>query len=286
MASPFDLVSLDVVKSYIGGAAQVGDPKVAQIITAVSQAIARYTDVTILPQRFTEVRDGNPNGIMLRNWPVISIESVVSRAPGFGVSANLSPLTAGGTSTFGGGYGYILDAPRDPQADAPQMLRAPYGGMPKGEANVTVVYTAGYQVTGEPAAAPAPSDGAVTVTVTAAQPQGAWGSDQGVSYASGAPLAAVTAGSEAKGAYSVAEGVYTFSAADAGAALAISYGYVPADIANAAIEWIQDRLAYQSRVGVTAKTLGGQETTSFRVTAVPEFVKSILLPYTNVVPIT
>jgi hypothetical protein len=50
--------------------------------------------------------------------------------------------------------------------------------------------------------------------------------DQGVIYAAtGLPLTQVAAGSEALGKYSVAAGVYTFSAADAGTGIAISYAY-------------------------------------------------------------
>ncbi|HLY53950.1 MAG TPA: hypothetical protein VKS60_00250 [Stellaceae bacterium] len=68
-----------------------------------------------------------------------------------------------------------------------------------------------------------PSSSAYTVTVAnSAHFLG----DQGVIYAAtGLPLTQVASGSEATGKYSVAAGVYTFAAGDAGAQLAISYVY-------------------------------------------------------------
>ena len=268
MASPIDLVTLAQVQAYVGGAAGVSQVKLGQLITSVSMAILAMTNrATILPKTFTEVRDGSPRGIMLRNWPVISVASVTVGAPGttFGLSVN-------------GSLGYLIDTPDDPPAGSPQMLTAPYGGIPRGDANVAITYTAGYQITGEPQTAGA--------SVSVAGPFGAWGSDQGVSYAAGGPLAAVAAGKEALGTYSVSGGTYTFSAADAGAALLISYGFIPADLANAALEWIADRLAYQDRIGVASKSLGGQETVSYRIGATPDFVKGMVANYTNPVPIT
>ena len=267
MASPIDLVTLAQVQAYVGGAAGVPQAKLGQLITSVSMAIVAATNrSSILPKTYTEVRDGSPRGIMLRNWPVISVASVTVGSSGttFGPSVN-------------GALGYLIDTPDDPPAGSPQMLTAPFGGIPRGDANVVITYTAGYQITGEPQTAGA--------SVAVVAPFGAWGLDQGVSYAAGGALAAVQAGKEALGAYSVSGGTYTFSAADAGAPVLISYGFIPADLANAALEWIADRLAYQDRIGVASKSLGGQETVSFRIGATPDFVKAMVANYTNQVPI-
>ena len=272
MPSPSDLVTLAEVQAYIGQAANNG-AKVGMIITAVSAAIRRMTDCVILPTSFTETYDGSPFGVMLRNWPIISVDSVTIRPCGFGGTMALQP-------SVNGSRGYSIEVAGDPQASTPQMLTAPPGVFFKGSQNVTVSYRAGFQVSGEAATVPA---GGGTVTVQ--QPSGAWGSDQGVSYATGGALQSVS-GTPGQGQYSVAAGgVYTFSAADAGASLLISYGYVPADLANAAMEWIADRLAYQDRIGVASKSLGGQETTSYRISQVPAFVTALLQPFTNVVPI-
>ena len=272
MASPIDLVTLDTAKAYLGGAAAGNDAKLAQLITSVSLAILAATNrSSILPKTYTEVRDGSPRGIMLRNWPVISVAIVGVASCGFGGATTFGP-------SVNGSLGYLIDDADDAPAGSPQMLTAPFGGIPRGDANVAITYTAGYQVTGEAQTAGA--------SVSAVAPYGAWGSDQGVSYAAGGALAAVQAGEEKLGTYSVSGGTYTFSAADAGAAVLISYGYIPADLANAAMEWIADRLAYQDRIGVSSKSLGGQETVAYRIGATPDFVKAMVANYTNAVPIT
>jgi hypothetical protein len=69
-----------------------------------------------------------------------------------------------------------------------------------------------------------------------------------------------------------------------GKVVAITYHYVPADLANAALDWIRDRMAYAERVGLQSKSLGGQETVSYRITAVPDCALAALQPYRAVVP--
>ena len=53
----------------------------------------------------------------------------------------------------------------------------------------------------------------------------------------------------APGNMSVAGGVYAFSAADAGKAVSISYGYVPQDIAQAALELAAERFRAAEHIG-------------------------------------
>lgn len=65
------------------------------------------------------------------------------------------------------------------------------------------------------------------------------------------PVGAVAATPSA-GQYNVSAGVYTFSAADVGAAVLISYGFIPAAINNACIEWVAERYRYRTRVGQSA----------------------------------
>ena len=43
----------------------------------------------------------------------------------------------------------------------------------------------------------------------------------------------------------VAAGVYSFAAVDAGASVLISYGFIPAAINNACIEWVAERYRYR-----------------------------------------
>lgn len=272
MSSPADLVTVAQVQAYIGTpAANVPAAKLQHLVTSISRAILAYINrTTVLPKTYTETRDGNPRGIMLRNWPVLSISSVMV---GLGSPQAMLPSVAGSR-------GYLIDTPDDPPAGQPQTLTFPFGGVPKGDSNVSITYSAGYQVTGEAWSVPASSP----YQVTTSQPYGAWAADSGVTYANGTALTLV-AGPPSVGQYSVALGVYTFAAADEGAAVLISYGYVPADLANACFEWIADRLAYQDRIAQRSKSFGGQETVSFNIKAMPDFVQLACDGYRNVVPI-
>ncbi len=118
--------------------------------------------------------------------------------------------------------------------------------------------------------------------VTAVAPFGPWASDAGVSYANGAALAAVTA-SPSAGQYNVSNGVYTFSGADAGAAMLISYGFIPAAINNACIEWTAERYRYRTRIGQSSQTVAGQQTAAYSLKDIPDFIRASLDPYRSVV---
>ena len=67
------------------------------------------------------------------------------------------------------------------------------------------------------------------------------------------PLTPVAANPGA-GQYSVGNGIYSFAAADAGAALSLTYGYVPADLAVACLGLVAERYAYRSRIGQQSKS--------------------------------
>lgn len=126
------------------------------------------------------------------------------------------------------------------------------------------------------------SAGPYALNVTA--PFGPWASDYGVSYGNGTPLVAVAAGATA-GQYSSAAGLYSFAAADAGAAVLVSYGYIPAAINNACIEWVAERYRYRTRIGQNAQTVQGQQTASYSLKDMPDFVRVSLDPYRAVVGI-
>src|SRR5208283_2043184 len=132
------------------------------------------------------------------------------------------PITYPLTSGYGMGYGYALEPDR-------------WGGAPPGEGQdlilegvvpfrraegLQVTYLAGYQTT----------DAYTVVSpynTKALQPYGAWAVDEGVVYtATGVALVKVAA-SPTTGQYSVNNGAYLFAAGDAGAALSITYGFVP-----------------------------------------------------------
>jgi hypothetical protein len=81
----------------------------------------------------------------------------------------------------------------------------------------------------------------------------------------------------------VETGIYTFSAADAGAAVVLTYGYIPADLGFCCLDWAAELYSYRSRIGQRSKSLGGQETLSFIVKDVPDFVATALQPFKRVV---
>ena len=101
------------------------------------------------------------------------------------------------------------------------------------------------------------------------QPIGIWCLDNGVKYAdTGLALTPVST-SPATGQYipppdpppTLANlGLYTFSSADAGRGILITYSFVPADLESACIQLVAETYAYRDRIGQLDKTLGGQET--------------------------
>ncbi|MFH6786314.1 MULTISPECIES: hypothetical protein [Methylobacterium] len=265
--NPSDLVRLADLRAV---ADPDTDPVLQRQITAVSRSILTAINrPSILPRAYVETYEAGRNGLLLRNWPVTRVDAV-SRA-----GTLVRPLVPGSGLIAG----YDVDPDDEVPPGRPQMLRFGHGSpIGFGCARVTVTYTAGYQVTAE--ATVVPQGGAVI----ALQPYGAWASDGGVTYAGGSALARVASAPSA-GQYAMdGAGGYTFAAADAGRPVALTYGYVPADLANAAREWILERQAYAERVGLQSKSLGGQETVSFRIAAVPDFVAPVLQQYASVVP--
>ena len=252
MAQPTDLATLADVKAWLGLSSTADDVVLAGLVSAISAAILADLGRSLLPATTTEVIDGGGTSLPLRRWPVTSVASVtVGGAP-------LAPSPVPGIG------GWRLDPPDVAPPGAMQRLTFIGAAFPRGIANVTVTYHAGYEVLSEVALVPA----VAPYTVSAQTPFGAWCLDTGVM---GAP-----------GPYTVAAGVYTFTAASAGTAVQLSYGYVPADLARACLEWVADRYAARSRIGVSAKTLGGQETASFVVKAMPDVVSRLLQPYRRV----
>ena len=77
-------------------------------------------------------------------------------------------------------------------------------------------------------------------------------------------------------------GRYSFSAADAGQAVMLSYGYVPQDVAQAALELAAERFRAADRIGLRSKSVGGQETIAYDTSAVPAPILMMLQPYKRV----
>lgn len=273
MPSPYDLCALADLKTWLDLASDDDDDLLGRLITQVSRATLAFLDrANILPAQLVEARDGrNDSEIVLRQWPVTSLASLT--IDGVAIAA-APPLVAGGPHQSG----YVLEAAEPAPPGHMQRLALRGRLFTAGVQNVAVTYTAGYQVSAEAVAVPSTTPH----EILAQEPYGDWASDGGVTYANGVPLVAVAA-NPAAGQYAVSGGAYTFSAADAGASVALTYGYVPADLCFAAMDWIAELYNYRTRIGQQSKSLGGQETTSFIVKNVPDFVASALQPYRRVI---
>ena len=62
------------------------------------------------------------------------------------------------------------------------------------------------------------------------------------------------------------------------------YAAVPDDVEQAVIELVGERFRARERIGLTAKTLGGQETTAFATGAFNATIAALLAPYRRVIP--
>lgn len=272
-----DLAALADVKTWLSGSSGIGssdDALIARLITDVSGAITAYLGrPSLTPRAFVERLDGDGKArLYLRRYPVLQVTSLVidNRA----VAA--APAPAAGAPCANG---YLLEFWDGLPPGRPQSLDLFGEIFCKGRQNVVVGYNAGYAVASEAASVPAAPG---PYNVTAAAPFGPWASDAGVTYASGTALTAAASNPTA-GKYAAANGIYTFAAADAGAGVLISYGFIPAAINNACIEWVAERYRYRTRVGQSAQTVQGQQTASYSLKDMPDFVRASLDPYRSVV---
>ena len=153
---------------------------------------------------------------------------------------------------------HVADRPSRPSKPAKTVAA---GELSTGGAPVVIVPVDDSSPTLVSAAEPAGSDSALSTAVQAATVPASPGPytitvanaatfsvDVGVAYASGAPLVAV-ASAPAHGQYSVAAGVYTFNAADAGASVTITYGQtkIPDDVVDAALRLVTMRFKQKGR---------------------------------------
>ncbi len=273
MASRFDLVSLADLKSWLDIAGTDDDVLLARLIAQISRAIFNVIDrPAVLPSAYTETYDGGHEvSIMLRQWPVIGVSSCVVD----GVAIPSSPPLVGGASAK---MGYVTDSSDARPPGAMQRLSLRGFLFTCGLQNVTISYSAGYQITRESVVIPTTPP----YSVAAQALYGTWASDGGVVYSNGVSLTAV-AENPAAGQYAVVNGGYSFAQPDKGSTVLLTYGYVPADLASCCMDWAAERYAYRSRIGQHSKSLGGQETMAFIVKDIPDFVVSALSPYRRVV---
>lgn len=264
-----DLASLALVKQWLGVTDTSSDLVLGSLISQISAFVYNKTSRDFfLPKSITELYDGRGRDRMIiTNWPVQSMQAVY-------VDGNLVPPAVEDTDS-----GWLLEPASDEPPGLMQRLDLRGGYIfTMGRKNVRLVYSAGYQVTDEAMTAPASG------TVHAGEPYGRWKTSVSVVRASDRSALVQVPSAPTAGQFSVSNsGDYSFSAADAGLQLLVSYGFVPYDLEQAVIEWTAERFKYRDRMGVRSKTLGGAETVSFDISAVPQFVAPVLQTYTRVV---
>jgi hypothetical protein len=270
--SPFDLTTLAALKAWLGLPAIAGpsDTTLGALITAASRSIyAALSRPGLTPQSYTETIDLETSRVFLRQWPVLAVNSVLWR--GIVVppdqNANLEASA-----------GYALQPGDVAPPGRPQAIDLVGPQYRPGRQSLVVSYKAGYAVQGEAQTVPT----SAPFQLSGFAPYGPWASDLGVVYgATGAALNAVVA-APGVGQYVVNAGVYSFSSSDVGQAVSLSYGYVPQDVAQAALELAAERFRAAERIGIRSKSVGGQETISYDVNAVSAPVLAMLQPYKRV----
>jgi hypothetical protein len=270
--SPYDLTTLVNLKAWLGlpSGGSPSDATLSALITAASRAImAALSRPGLLPQTYVETLDAESQRVFLRHWPVNSVASV---------TLDGMPVPSASPGSTPPEFGYILRAGDTAPPGTPQALDLFGWRVWPRRANLVVAYSAGYSVEDETAVVP----GMPPFTFAALAPHGPWASDLGVTYtASGGSLQSV-ASAPAAGQYTVSAGAYVFSASDAGVAMTISYGYIPQDLAQAALELAAERFRASERIGLRSKSIGGQETISYDGAAISAPIMAMLQPYRRV----
>lgn len=266
-----DLTTLADVKAWLGRTDTNSDPLLSALITRASRQIYSYLQrPLVLPHSVSEMQGGAQGRIsLLKEWPVLSISSL-------GVDGVTIPEAAGAT-----GDGWTLEPWDGVPPGRPQRLwlRGYDFSACGGFGSVRIDYQAGYQITNE-------TQTVAGAAATVAAPFGAWACDVGVAYANGTALTKVS-GAPTAGQYQPtpnAPGSYTFSAADDGQEVLITYGFAPSDLADACIELVSERYRYAQRIGEKSHSLGGNETVSFDNTRMTPLVVALLQPYRRIAP--
>lgn len=269
--NPIDLTTLAAVKAWLGATTAVSDDLLQRTLTNCSRFMISWLSRAILPANYIERYDGlgGPSSrLILTQWPVISVSAVsignaaIAAAPIPGVGVN-----------FGSGY---LLSPGDSFPPGSQQWLDFFGYcLPRGAQNIGVAYRAGY-ATAETWTIPASP-----YQITPTQGLGRWGSDEGVTIG-GVVAAPITSGTPTAGQYLWCDGIYTFAAADVGKVAVLSYGYIPQDVEEAALETVAYRAKGREFIGLVSKSLGGQESVTFSQKDLQDAVKTMLQNYRRV----
>lgn len=271
------LTTLDHVKDWLGidNSNSDADDYLLRLIKSASQFALNYMQRdSISSQTYTETYDGYGNSFMvLRQFPATQVNSL---------SFNGKPISAatGNGITSPWSNGYVLEAPKS--APAQQRLSLYNLIFPHDRSSIYVSYQAGYLMVDESQYTGAdPSTTPVETFFT-------WTEDGGVTLSNGTPLTKTNGPSSSLTSmqyYCDSDGNYYFSTSQADTTLLITYSYIPADVEQAVWELVGERYRAQERIGMSSKSLGGQETVSFDIRAMNPYIRELLNPYKRVVPV-
>lgn len=241
-AASYDLTDLETVRDelQIDAADTSDDSWLTRAIRQVSSSVASYTERVFAPEVVQDAFDieqdaypyqtpGGFSQLGLTRWPALAVLSVTQT------------LSLGTTKTLNQDVDFRLDP-----ATGSLLRLNPFSGVVTAwEAlPVTVQYVAGYGAYLQEAH-PVPG---TPFKVTVAQ-SAAFSCDQAVRYASSGVALTRVAASPTQGQYAVAEGVYTFAAADAGQSLTFAYATLaaPDDLVEIALRLIVGRFKGRGR---------------------------------------
>lgn len=280
-----NLTTQELVKqwwSQSGGQNLTSDRLIDIEIGSVSAVILAYlARSTLAFQVVNEIRDGiGNNKMLLKRWPVLSVN--ILSLSSFGIPVTTIPPA----SATSGGYTVTPVWDGVPPGQ-PQFISVFGYSFPRSQANVTINYNAGYATLNE--AQTIPND--TEYQIVPSQPYGIISGNIHVAYSNGTLLTAVAKSvTPTVGQYvppdplsgAQATNYYQFAAADAGASILLSYSYIPQGIEQAARELVLERLSYRTRIAMQSKGLAGQETTSYKLTFLPDWIKNSLQPYKQI----
>lgn len=262
-----DLTTLANVKDWLGlsSANTASDQLISQLITRASAFVLNTINRSHIGlEQFTEMYDGYGSTFMvLRRAPVYQV---------LALSFSGTPISPAAGDGFTSAYcnGFVLDPGNEKTTSRITLF---HHVTPRGRGSVMVRYTAGF-VTEEIFTIP---DDSYTITVAKT-----W---LGNVKVEGDEIFEEVAADPAPGQYTASGGTYVFNVADQGKQVAVSYSYVPADIEQSVIELVGERFKYKDRIGEASKSLGGQETVSFRLGSMNDFTRDALLAYKLVAPV-
>lgn len=255
-----NLTSLANAKTYLAITGSAVDARLSELIARESAMVERWTSRHFGAATYTRRFTGTNGPVLtLPETPILSVGAV--NVLGVAIEPSPSPEK----------YGYVFD----PDTPALYMIGGTWASTLLG---ISITWDAGWRT--------ASTANVPTANVPTLVPSegGYAAQDVGVAYAANGSVLASVASGPLVGQYSFSDGVYTFSADDAGNAVTMTYGYVPGPVEQATIEMVGMDLKIRDNIGINSKTLAG-ETVSYSGGGLTQSCKDMLQPYKRLAPV-